>query len=221
MGKNDPDNPGKKINDFYDAAKKNLLADAKVLMDKLVHFDKDNIPERIIEKIAPYIASPDFTPDQIKKASTACTALCMWARAMDKYHHVAQMVEPKKKLLAEAQSSLDETMAKLKDAQGRLKAVEDRIAELEANFEAANSKKEQLVKDVEQCRARLERAEKLISGLGGEKDRWTESVAQLTIDYDNLVGDTLISAGTIAYAGAFTPKFRVSLVDEWQTRVKE
>ena len=79
---------------------------------------------------------------------------------MDKYHHVALMVEPKKKLLAEAQSSLDETMAKLKDAQGRPKAVEDRIAELEANFEEANTKKEQLVKDVEQCRARLERASK-------------------------------------------------------------
>merc|ERR1711871_1609836 len=137
------------------------------------------------------------------------------------YHHVALMVEPKKKLLAEAQSSLDETMAKLKDAQGRLKAVEDRIAELEANFEAANSKKEQLVKDVEQCRARLERAEKLISGLGGEKDRWTESVAQLTIDYDNLVGDTLVAAGTIAYAGAFTPLFRQALVKDWQERLVE
>jgi dynein heavy chain len=35
------------------------------------------------------------------------------------------------------------------------------------------------------------------------------------------VGDALISAGTIAYAGAFTPKFRVSLVQEWQGRVTE
>ena len=27
--------------------------------------------------------------------------------------------------------------------------------------------------DVEECRARLDRAQKLIGGLGGEKDRWT------------------------------------------------
>ena len=46
-------------------------------------------------------------------------------------------------------------------------------------------------------------------------------MAQLTIDYENIVGDALISAGTIAYAGAFTPKFRVSLVQEWQGRVTE
>lgn len=31
--------------------------------------------------------------------------------------------------------------------------------------------------DVEECRARLDRAQKLIGGLGGEKDRWTVSQA--------------------------------------------
>jgi dynein heavy chain, axonemal len=217
--KNDPDNPGKKIDDFYDAAKKSIINDAKVLLDRLFNFDKDNIPHSVIAKIEPYMSRDDFTPEAIAKASKACTALCMWCCAMYKYHTVALMVEPKKKLLAEATASLAETMAKLQDAQGRLKAVEDRIAGLEANFNAANSKKEQLVSDVEQCRARLERAEKLISGLGGERDRWTDSVAQLTIDYDNLVGDALISAGTIAYAGAFTPKFRVSLVTDWQEQL--
>ena len=42
--KNDPDNPGKKIDDFYDAAKKSIINDAKVLLDRLFNFDKDNIP---------------------------------------------------------------------------------------------------------------------------------------------------------------------------------
>merc|ERR1711871_776883 len=45
------------------------------------------------------------------------------------------------------------------------------------------------------------------------------SVKQLSIDYDNLVGDTLVAAGTIAYAGAFTPLFRKALVEDWQTRL--
>jgi dynein heavy chain len=33
--------------------------------------------------------------------------------------------------------------------------------------------------EVEVCTAKLERAEKLISGLGGEKARWTEAAASL------------------------------------------
>jgi len=46
---------------------------------------------------------------------------------------------------------------------------------------------------VEQCSQKLERAHKLIGGLGGEKQRWIDSVGQLNKDYDNIVGDVLVS----------------------------
>jgi dynein heavy chain len=149
---NDPDNPGKKIMDYWDASKKTLLANAQKLLSDLMTFDKDNISAATIKKIEPYIENPGFTPKEIEKASKACTAICMWVRAMYKYHTVAEAVEPKKKLLASAQIELDETLGKLKIAQGKLKDVEDRIAGLEANYEQANAKKEQLVLDVEECR---------------------------------------------------------------------
>ena len=71
---------------------------------------------------------------------------------------------------------------------------------------------------VEECAARLERAKKLIGGLGGERTRWTESCATLELSYAKLVGDALISAATIAYTGAFTPTFRKGMTDHWQTR---
>jgi hypothetical protein len=45
--------------------------------------------------------------------------MCMWVRAMHKYHQVSVMVEPKKKLLAEATAELEETMQKLAEAQAR------------------------------------------------------------------------------------------------------
>lgn len=38
------------MDDFWEPAKKQLLADAKGFMDSLVKFDKDNIPDRIIKK---------------------------------------------------------------------------------------------------------------------------------------------------------------------------
>ncbi len=47
----------------------------------------------------------------VDKASKACSGICMWVRAMYKYYTVALQVEPKKKRLAEAQESLDRTMA--------------------------------------------------------------------------------------------------------------
>ena len=58
------------------------------------------------------------------------------------------------------------------------------------------------------CKTKLTRAETLIGGLGGEKTRWMQAAKDLTHQYDNLIGDILLSAGIIAYLGAFTAVFR-------------
>ncbi len=65
------------------------------------------------------------------------------------------------------------------------------------------------------CGKKLVRAEKLIGGLGGERDRWTRAAADLQAIYDNLLGDVLVSAGFIAYLGPFTSVFRDEAVADW------
>ena len=57
-------------------------------------------------------------------------------------------------------------------------------------------------------KVKIERAEKLISGLGGEKVRWTENVERLSDTYDNIVGDVLLSAAVVAYLGPFEMAYR-------------
>ena len=99
---------------------------------------------------------------------------------------------------ATSDASVDATLT---EAQAKLKAVMDKLERLEKEFNEANDKKLQLQRDVEECAARLERAKKLIGGLGGERTRWTESCASLELSYAKLVGDALISAATIAYTG--------------------
>lgn len=58
------------------------------------------------------------------------------------------------------------------------------------------------------CSKKLIRAEQLIGGLGGEKDRWSKSAHDLGVTYENLSGDVLISSGVVAYLGAFTSNYR-------------
>ena len=43
-----------------------------------------------------YIPNPEFVPEKIRNASTACEGLCKWVRAMDSYDKVAKVVAPKK-----------------------------------------------------------------------------------------------------------------------------
>lgn len=49
--KNDPDNVGKKINDYWEPASTKLFKDAKKFLDMLMTYDKDNIPTDVIEKV--------------------------------------------------------------------------------------------------------------------------------------------------------------------------
>lgn len=65
-----------------------------------------------------------------------------------------------------------------------------------------------VVLQVDLCSKKLDRAEQLIGGLGGEKTRWSEMAVNLGEIYNNLTGDILISAGIVAYLGAFTSSYR-------------
>lgn len=78
---------------------------------------------------------------------------------------------PKKERLAEAEASLKETMAVLNTKRAELKEVEDRLASLNQQFKEKTLEKEQLEEQVNMCAMKLGRAQKLIGGLGGEKDR--------------------------------------------------
>lgn len=49
----------------------------------LIHFDKDNISDKVLKKIGAYCAQPDFQPDIIGRVSSAAKSLCMWVRAME------------------------------------------------------------------------------------------------------------------------------------------
>ena len=61
---------------------------------------------------------------------------------------------------------------------------------------------------------KLNRAEKLIGGLGGEKVRWTNVGEELGKVYRNLIGDVLLSSGYIAYLGPVTLPYREKVMNE-------
>uniref|UniRef100_A0A6I8N855 Dynein axonemal heavy chain 3 n=1 Tax=Ornithorhynchus anatinus TaxID=9258 RepID=A0A6I8N855_ORNAN len=212
--KPDPSGSGKMIEDYWGTSRK-ILGDLKFL-DSLKTYDKDNIPVAVMKRIRErFIDHPDFQPAVIKNVSSACEGLCKWVRAMEVYDRVAKVVAPKRERLREAEGKLEVQMQKLNLKRAELKLVEDRLQMLNEEFEDMNQRKRELEDNIELCSQKLIRAEKLISGLGGEKDRWTEAARLLGIRYINLTGDVLLSSGTVAYLGAFTVDYRHRCQSEW------
>ena len=170
---------------------------------------QDNISPAIMKVIrAKYMTNPDFEPDKVRVASTACEGLCKWVRAMDVYDRVAKVVAPKKEMLKSAEAELSVAMTNLEKKRSSLREVQDKLAKLQETLEQNKKKKADLETQVDLCQKKLERATQLISGLGGERDRWSENARTLGILYVNLTGDILLSSGIVAYLGAFTSAFR-------------
>ena len=215
----DPKGGLKKVPDYWGPSQK-LLGDTSFL-PSLHEYDKDNMDPKIIKAIKPFIAMPEFEPEVILKASKAAYGLCCWARAMEAYDRVAKVVAPKKARLAEAEAEYNVLMDGLNEKRAKLQEVEDKLQALNDKLEAMQAKKVQLENDVVMCEKKLERAEKLIGGLGGEKERWKEVAAELAVDYANLTGDVLICAGYIAYLGAFTLPYREEVLQSWKEALEE
>jgi dynein heavy chain len=123
--------------------------------------------------------------------------------------------------LSSAQKALASKQATLQDAEAKLKEVTDRVAALQADYEAKLRTKDELRIKSEQTQIRLERADKLVSGLAGERTRWEQSVGVLRQNIHYLVGDCLLAAGFLSYLGPFISAYRERAVAAWLQHVRE
>lgn len=146
---------------------------------------------------------------------------------------MAKVVAPKKLALAEAEAEYNKAMNALEIKRAQLREAREKVAKLEAILEGENKKFQELNAEVDLCSKKLQRAEELIGGLGGEKDRWSSTAKALGEKYWILtglkiywmcsikvktlyyIGDILISAGVVAYLGPFTMQFRQKQIEQW------
>jgi len=97
--------------------------------------------------------------------------------------------------------TLNEKRAELAEVLGKLQTLQDELAK-------KTEEQTELEDNIELCAKKLTRAEQLINGLSGEKYRWSQIALELQSTLDNAIGDVLLSAGVVAYLGAFTVDFR-------------
>lgn len=72
-------------------------------------------------------------------------------------------------------------MAELNEKIAEVEAIDAKLNKLNQEKTELENKAQSLNDEIEECGKRLVRAEKMIGGLSGEKDRWTTIVADLTV----------------------------------------
>ncbi|KAH7827931.1 dynein haevy chain 8, inner dynein arm 4 [Monocercomonoides exilis] len=216
----DPDHPNQKKEDYMGPAR-GLVSHPRELMDSMLNFDKEHLDPKMIKKIEPYIQNEEFIPEKVAKGSKACMSICIWIRAMYSFYFTFLDVKPKQELVAKAEKELAAVLKTLKEKQDSLNILESNIKQLEARYQEAIEKKESLQKQVHDCVTQRDRAFRLTQGLGGECTRWTKEMKDIEQLEYNVMGDVLISAGTVCYLGPFTSQFRADLITQWKEALTE
>lgn len=197
----------------WDSAKRLLSRPNFITMCR--EYPKDNIPSTKLKKLQKYINDKDFKPERMESASKVAVSLCMWVIALDVYARVFKQVEPKRVAYQKAKAVLEQAQATLASKQMQLRIVEARVSGLQQRFKAKSAERDDIEQSMKRTQAQLVRAQKLTRGLESEKGRWNEQANLLQLNLNNLLGDMLLSAGCVAYLGAFNAEFRAKLMADW------
>ena len=71
---------------------------------------------------------------------------------------------------------------------------------------------EKLKDELDNLQVKIDRGDKLVSGLAGEKTRWEASLIILDEDFDQLVGNCILAAAFMSYCGPFPSDYRDTLI---------
>ena len=207
--------------------KPNWLNTKKELNDpnfisKIRNYNKDEIPNKTLKKLEAYTQLPEFSPKVLESISLAAMALCKWVHALEAYGKTFRDVEPKRQTVKALENNLKKMEEKLVELAANLKEVTDTIQELDKQLRDQEEERKIYEEQAKELQLKLERAEKLVSGLGSERIRWEASLVRFEEIYTKLPGGCLISAGFLAYNGPFTSAYREDLVEKkWIPLVKK
>ena len=210
--------PGTKIEDYWPEFVSILLEVG--FIKTITNFKIEEIKKETIVKLKKYVPdAPEQREEKKATAQSSCTAigaLYDWVCASYDYWHVFQQILPLKNAADEAAKKLAESQAVLAKAQQHLAQVEAKLKELSDSVKAMQDKEADLSRKVSNTKARLERAEKIMSGLSGETTRWQETATNLQESAQFILGDSILISGVLTYIGVFSPQFRQEIIHTWK-----
>jgi dynein heavy chain 1 len=185
-------------------------------ISSIVGYDTDKLSPAARDAVKDkYMSNPRFTFEVVDRASKACGPLVQWVIAQIKYSEILVSIGP---LRAEVKE-LEDTGDKIKKESAEniilVNELEESIATYKEEYAGLISETQVLKIEMEKVKSRVDRSMALIGNLSSESVRWDEAIQSFSVQIGTIVGDVLLSAAFLAYAGFFDQQYRESLIHNW------
>ncbi len=199
-------------------SKKALLSDVKGLLQELLTYkekiESGMVPSVNFKEVRQYLALDHFNRETLLLKNSAAAGLCEWCVNIVKFRDIFVTVEPLREALAAANAEYTAASERLAGAQKKVAELSSELEILEVKYGSALASKQAAEDLVANGQKRLSLANRLTAALATENVRWAQSVEQMKIDKELLIGDVLLASAFVSYIGPFTKAFRQELVNK-------
>ncbi|KAH8584742.1 dynein heavy chain [Cryptosporidium sp. chipmunk genotype I] len=184
---------------------------------KVLNFDSSTITLKTMQRLQKeYLESPEWDTEKINRASHAAGPLSSWVSSILQYSMISEKVQPLKAEISQLEKSKLENEKGLEAAQKLVGELQERIDVYKKEYAELISQVQLIKREKDLVTNKVERSIRLLGNLTTEQDRWREAKEGFKTEFSNIMGDCLLSAAFICFAGGLDQILRSHYIKLWQ-----
>ncbi|TIA73231.1 hypothetical protein E3P91_01529 [Wallemia ichthyophaga] len=168
-----------------------------------------------------FMSRPKYNFEDINRASKACGPLVKWVIAQVHFAEILDRVGPLRNEVHYLEEKSLHTQKQASTIIDMIKELEDSIGKYKDEYAGLISEQQAIKSETERVQKKVERSKTLLSSLSAEQDRWETSSKTFESQMSTIVGDVLLSAAFLAYAGFFDQQYREAMWNGWVTYMND
>ncbi|KAJ1610659.1 dynein heavy chain [Cryptosporidium canis] len=184
---------------------------------RVLNFDSSTITSKTMQRLQKeYLESPEWDTEKINRASHAAGPLSSWVSSILQYSIISEKVQPLKVEISQLENSKLENEKGLEAAQKLVGELQERIDVYKKEYAELISQVQSIKREKDLVTNKVDRSIRLLGNLTTEQDRWREAREGFKTEFSNIMGDCLLSAAFICFAGGLDQISRSQYISMWQ-----
>ncbi|KAG9023665.1 hypothetical protein FRB95_012647 [Tulasnella sp. JGI-2019a] len=192
-------------------------------INSIVNFDTNRQMTKPLRDLMrrEYLSRPSFNFENVNRASKACGPLAKWAIAQVRFSEILDSVEPLRNEVQSLEDQAESTKQQGATIITMIAELEASIAQYKDEYAVLISQTQAIKSEMEKVQSKVDRSMTLLGSLSSEKERWESGSQAFDVEMGTIVGDVLLSAAFLAYAGFFDQHYREVMWQEWSQHLSD